>query len=276
MRKQTIKKSVSAKGLAIHSGLETEITFKPAPENAGIIFVRADLDSSPEIPAQAKYVSDTKRGVSLKIKDIEVKVVEHVLAALGGLGIDNVKIEIKGPEPPVLDGSALPYVKLLREAGIIKQKEEKSFLKLALPLEIKDENKVLKALPYDGFKTSFMVNFPGTVIGRQELTFEGDAEAFEKEISPARTFGFREELESLIAAGLAKGASLENALGISKDGYINEPRFPDEVVRHKTLDLIGDLMLLGLPLKAYIIAKDTGHKYNIELVKRIRMEAEYE
>jgi UDP-3-O-acyl N-acetylglucosamine deacetylase len=272
MCERTIKECVSISGISLHSGLTSKIKFCPAPEGSGIVFARSDLPGSPSIPARVEYVFDTQRGVSLKNGGAEVRVVEHVLSAIFGLGIDNVKIELAGIEPPALDGSARPYVELLKNAGIVELNKVKNYFPVPSEVEIKDGEKSIKALPSDRFSVHFMINFPGTVIGEQEFAFDEGPNSFEKEISSARTFGFLSELEELKKAGLAKGASLENSLGISKEGYLNAPRFGNEAVRHKVLDLIGDLALFGRPLKASIIAIGTGHKHNIELCKRLRME----
>jgi len=272
MHERTIKKSISISGISLHSGLESNIKFSPAPEGSGIVFARSDLPGSPSIPARVEYVCDTNRGVSLRKDGVEIRVVEHVLSALSGLGIDNVTVEVNGVEPPAADGSAKPYVEFLKKAGIVELNKVKNYFPVPSEVEIKDGEKSIKALPSDRFSVHFMVNFPGTVIGEQEFAFDEGPNSFEKEISPARTFGLISELESLKKSGLARGASLENALGISKEGYLNKPRFSDEAVRHKILDLIGDLALLGRPLHAHIIAKNTGHKHNVELVKRLRME----
>ncbi|MCX5725967.1 MAG: UDP-3-O-acyl-N-acetylglucosamine deacetylase, partial [Candidatus Saganbacteria bacterium] len=258
MRERTIKECVSISGISLHSGLTSKIKFCPAPEGSGIVFARSDLPGSPSIPARVEYVFDTQRGVSLKNGGAEVRVVEHVLSAIFGLGIDNVKIELAGIEPPALDGSALQYVNLLKEGEIVELKREKDIFVLASPIEINDGERSIRALPHDRFKVDFMVNFEGTVIGRQEFKFEESLLSYEKEISPARTFGLISELGSLKRSGLARGASLENALGVSKEGYVNKPRFSDEAVRHKILDLIGDLALFGRPLQALIIGKSTG------------------
>ncbi len=269
MLQRTIKESVSIEGISIHSGEKAKITFKPAPSSSGITFIRADLEGAPKIEAVVSNVCSTKRGTSLKKGAAEVSVVEHILAALSGLGIDNIRIELSGPEPPNLDGSALPYVELLKQAEIVELKQEKRIIELKKKVTVEKNGSSIEARPYDGFKVDFMVNFKDTTIEPQSFIFEEKQASFEREIAGARTYGFVEEIEKLKSQGLAKGASLENALALNNNGFVNPPRWKDEPVRHKILDLIGDLSLLGAKLKAEIIARKSGHALNIELVKEI-------
>jgi UDP-3-O-[3-hydroxymyristoyl] N-acetylglucosamine deacetylase len=259
MKQKTISKPFKLSGIGLHSGREVELTFSPAPANSGIFFV----EEGKKVPATIEHVKETKRGTSLD----GIAVVEHVLSAAFGLGIDNLQIEIQGIEPPVLDGSALPYVEALCAAGIIEQVEPKNHLVLERPLKVFEGDAWLEALPCHGFKIDFVVDFPG--IGEQRYAFNAELADFKKEIAPARTFGYLEEYELLKQRSLALGASFENALVLGKDGYINAPRFPDEIVRHKILDLIGDLALLGRPLRAKICASRSGHRLNAELVRRL-------
>ena len=259
MKQKTIAKEFSLAGIGLHSGKPASLFFSPAPPNSGIYFIKANH----KIPARAGQVKATRRGTSLD----GIAVVEHLLAAAGGLGIDNLQIEIKGDELPVMDGSALPYVEALEKAGLVEQKENTDPLILKRPLKVVENQASLLALPFHGFKIDFMVDFK--VIGQQCFVFEAAPGAFKKEIAAARTFGYLEEYELLKEQGLARGASFENALVLGKDGYLNTPRFPDELVRHKILDLIGDLSLLGRPLRAEIRARGSGHKLNIELVRRL-------
>jgi len=266
---KTIKESISTDGIGLHSGEKSTIKFKPAATSSGITFIRTDLAGSPRIKAEVSNVFSTKRGTSLKNGNAEVFVVEHVLAALAGLGIDNIEIEISGPEPPNLDGSALPYVKLLKQAGIAPLKEERRIIELKKEIRVSQNDSSIEARPYNGFRIDFVVNFPNTAIEEQSFSFEEGKTDFERDIAPARTFGFIEEVEKLKVQGLAKGASLENALALSKEGFVNSPRWNDEMARHKILDLIGDLALIGCGLKAYIIADKSGHELNIKFAREI-------
>lgn len=259
MRQKTISNPFELSGPGLHSGKPSVLNFSPAPANTGICFVK----DGQEIPAVLGQVKETKRGTSLN----GIAVTEHLLSALYGLGIDNLKIEINGDELPALDGSALPYVEALEKAGIIEQAAEKNYLTNHQTIKLTDNIASLEALPYNGFKVSFMIDFPG--IGKQQLVFELNKDDFKADLAPARTFGYIEEYELLKEQGLAKGASLENALVLGNDGYLNTPRFPDELVRHKILDLIGDLALIGRPIKAEIKAIKSGHKLNIELARRL-------
>jgi UDP-3-O-[3-hydroxymyristoyl] N-acetylglucosamine deacetylase len=252
----TIGKSFSLSGIGIHSGKICEIVFSPAPADEGVYFVYGGK----KVPARADLVSDTSRGTSID----GIQVVEHALAAINGLGIDNIKIEVFSAELPVLDGSALPYLKALKSAGIVELGKKKKYLIVDSPIEVNDGSGSLKIAPFNGFKINFMIEFP--YIGRQEFCY---SEGFEDQIAPARTFGLFDELEQLNRRGLARGASLDNALAIGKSGYLNPPRFKNEPVRHKILDLIGDLALVGRQVKGEIIAKKSGHKLNIELSRRL-------
>ena len=259
MKQQTIQRPFSLSGVGLHSGKEAKITFSPAPPNSGIIFVKEGR----KIPATIHNLKETRRGTALD----GIAVVEHLLSAVYGLGLDNLEIEIAGEEAPALDGSALPYAAALEKAGIIEQKAPKTYREILTPVKIIEGAASLEALPSHGFNVNFMVNFEG--VGEQKFTFDSEKQSYKKEIAPARTFGYFDEYESLKERGLARGASPENALILGKEGCINCPRFPDEVVRHKISDLIGDLALLGQPLRAEILAVKSGHKLNAELVRRI-------
>jgi UDP-3-O-acyl N-acetylglucosamine deacetylase len=259
MKQKTLSKPFRLSGTGIHSGKETTLQVSPAPPNSGIFF-RTEGKS---ISATVANVRETRRGTTLA----GIAVVEHFLSAVYALGIDNLQVEVEGEELPALDGSALPYLKVLQDAGIIEQAAPRLPLTLSTPITVVDRESRLEALPSHGFKIDFMVNFPGA--GEQRFSFDLLKGDYKQEIAPARTFGYIEEYEMLKEQGLAQGANFENALVLGKDGYINTPRFPDEPVRHKILDLIGDLALLGRPLQAEIKANRSGHKLNIELVRRI-------
>jgi UDP-3-O-acyl N-acetylglucosamine deacetylase len=259
MKQKTIARSFSLSGIGLHSGKPASLKVNPAPENHGIVFIK----DGKKIPALAESVRETRRGTFLD----RIAVTEHFLAAASGLGIDNLMVEVKGEELPALDGSALPYVEALEQAGIVEQSAEKDFIKPSKTIELCEGEASLSVSPCNSFEVNFMVEFP--VVGAQQLTFSLPGGGFKREIAPARTLGFMEEYERLKKQGLALGASLENALVIGQDGYINPPRFPDEIVRHKILDLLGDLALLGRPLKAAIKAVKSGHRLNIMLVRRL-------
>lgn len=251
-QQQTIDKPVSFSGIGIHNGKETAVKLIPLPENSGMLINGQSLS--------VDQVSSTNRGTTV----CGVTVTEHLLAAIYALGIDNVDIQVEGEEIPVLDGSAFPFIEKIKNK---QQKASKQFITLKKRIEISDGEAKIIAEPYDKLQIEFLIDFP--VIGKQEYVFVLEKNSFKKEIAPARTFGFAKEIENLKKQTLGRGASLDNALGIGENGYLNQPRFPDEPVRHKILDLIGDLALLNYPIQARIKAVKSGHKHNIELVRRI-------
>jgi len=268
---RTIKKSVSYKGIALHLGKEVTLTLEPAPAGEGIVFIREDLADSPQIAARVDKVVSNMRGTSLGEGKIRIRTVEHILAALAGLAIDNIRVKVDGEEIPAADGSALPFVKLIQKAGIVEQEFPRHFLQINEPLWIEEGDKRLVVLPSPGLKITYTVDFPHSPLKSQFAEFTIDEEIFIQEIAPSRTFGFMEEVEGLKKKGLIKGGSLENAVVIDKNGVVNKEglRFPNEPVRHKILDLIGDLYLLGQPLQAHIIAVKSGHLFNVQLIKKL-------
>ncbi len=294
----TIKKEISITGYGLHTGVKTTMTFKPAPENHGIVFKRVDLAGDAQIPALAEYVVDVSRGTTLGLGDIKIHTVEHVLAAVAGLQIDNILIELDNIEPPVCDGSAKPFVDKLLEAGLKKQSMPKDYLVIDETVHFKDEERQVEivALPLDGFRMTVMVDYFNPALGSQH-TGLFDLSEFVEEFAPARTFCFLSEVETLAEQGLIKGGNLDNAVVIvdyeitqeeidklreklglktemklGKSGFINEKtlRFKNEPVRHKLLDMLGDLALIGVPIKAQILAARPGHAANVEFAKKIR------
>lgn len=259
MKQRTLNESFSLSGLGIHTGEKAQITVKPAPANSGIRFSLGG-----EIfPVQFDLVTGSALATTLG-KIIQV---EHFLAAASGLLISNLFVECSSKEMPILDGSALPFVEAFEKAGIVELEEELSPINLKETIRIEEKDKWIIAEPANKLTIEFEVDYP--VIGKQSFSFNGSIQSFKKEIAPARTFGFKKDLEELHKNGLALGASLENALGIDDKGYMNEPRFENEPVRHKILDLIGDLALLGRPINAKIKAYKSSHRLNQELGKRI-------
>jgi UDP-3-O-[3-hydroxymyristoyl] N-acetylglucosamine deacetylase/3-hydroxyacyl-[acyl-carrier-protein] dehydratase len=271
MKQKTIKKEISYSGIGLHTGKKVKITFKPAPIDSGVKFIRLDLEGRQGIPAKVSKVIKASRETSIAEGEVKVQSVEHILAALTGLGIDNLIIEIDSDEIPAADGSAFPFAQVLKEAGIVEQEKEKEYLELKEPVSYVKEDVYLVALPNEELRVSYTINFDHPVLKAQFASFIIDENTFMKEIAPARTFGFESEVKELREKGLIKGGSLENAVVISGKGILNkEPlRFPDEFVRHKILDLLGDLYLIGSPIKAHIIALKSGHGANLELVKKI-------
>lgn len=298
-QQRTITKPVSISGIGLHTGTACTMTFKPSHENTGIKFVRIDLGGSPEIPATSDNVIDISRGTTLGIGEAKVHTVEHVLAAIVGLQIDNITIELDGIEPPVIDGSAKPYVDILQEAGFVQQEAPKDYLIIDETVMYHDEkNQIdIAALPLDGYRISVMVDYQNPALGSQHTGLFDLEKEFVEEFSSARTFCFLSEVESLADQGLIKGGDINNAivivdhkvsieeleklrnkiglkdkLVIGENSILNnkELRYRNEPVRHKLLDLLGDLALIGAPLKAQILAARPGHRANVEFAKQVR------
>ncbi|HUI29444.1 MAG TPA: bifunctional UDP-3-O-[3-hydroxymyristoyl] N-acetylglucosamine deacetylase/3-hydroxyacyl-ACP dehydratase [Candidatus Acidoferrales bacterium] len=299
VQQRTISKSVSFSGVGLHTGLESTITFLPAPENRGIVFRRTDVGGNPEIPAIADYVVDVSRGTTLGIGDVKVHTVEHVLAAIAGLEIDNIVIEVDAPEPPVGDGSSKPFVDALSSAGFTQQDAPKDYLIIDQTVEYKDDKKDVDmvALPLDDFRITIMIDYKNPALGSQHTGLFSLEEEFVKDFASSRTFCFLKEVEMLHENGLIKGGNLDNAIVIVDDdmtpeelkrlgkrlgingsiilgstGILNDKalRYKNEPARHKLLDLIGDLALVGAPMKAQILAARPGHPHNVEFAKKIR------
>jgi UDP-3-O-acyl N-acetylglucosamine deacetylase len=266
VKQKTIKKTISISGIGLHTGKKVSLTINPAKENAGIVFVRTDLPGKPKITANIENVKSTVRGTNLG----DIFTVEHLLSALYAFSISNAIIEMDGPEPPALDGSSKQYCELIAKAGVQSQKTPIGTITVTKPFIIGEGGKSLIAMPSDSFRIGFMINYPNHFIGSQYFRAPVNKSIYVRDIAPARTYGFVEELDMLKESGLALGASEENAVAISKSGYLTELRFKDELVRHKVLDLIGDLALLGKEIKAHIIGVRSGHDLNIKLAKRLK------
>jgi len=267
----TIKKPVYCRGIGLHSGKEVNLTIKPAEANSGICFVRSDIDEKKTIPAFMDRVSDTTHATTLSENKIEVATTEHLLAALRGMGIDNAAIELDAAEIPIMDGSANPFVLLLEKAGLRQQKSYRKALRIVRKISYHDGDSFIHILPHEGCKISAEIDFHNNFISRQGFSFELTPNNFTKEIATARTFGFAEEVDKLWENGLALGGSLDNAVVIDRTGVVNLEglRFDDEFVRHKVLDLIGDLSLLGCPLLGHVIAYKPGHGQHLGLMREI-------
>ncbi len=271
MNQKTIDREVSCEGVGLHTGNRARITFKPAEESTGINFIRTDLKDRPCIPARIENVINADRGTTIACGGIKVHTVEHVLAAVHSLGIDNLLIELNSNEPPGTDGSSLPFLELLMEGGIREMKAPREVLHLDEPFHYEEEGVGFLLLPYDGFKITFHIDYDHPLVGNQVITVDVNEKTFMEELAPARTFCFQEDIESLKQAGLIRGGSLDNAVVIGKDRILNDEslRFKNEFVRHKILDLIGDLALLGLRLEAHVISTRSGHLSNVNLVREL-------
>ena len=272
MYQQTIAEKVSCTGVGLHSGAPTQLTLHPARANTGIVFVRTDLGDPVEIPARSAEVVSTALATTLGRGAATVGTVEHLLAALYGLCIDNVRIEIDGPELPVMDGSAAPFVYLIRSAGIFQQRASRDVLHIGRKIEVVDGDRRISIEPAADFRVDYAVDFTHPGIGRQALAIGPlSPERFEREISAARTFGFLREVNALWEAGFARGGSLDNTVVLDDEKVVNGGglRWPDEFVRHKVLDLCGDLALVGLPVCGHVRAERGGHEMHQRLVAEI-------
>ncbi len=271
-RQQTLAAEAEIEGIGLHTGSEARVRFRPAPAGTGIRFRRVDLEGEPEIPADLDHVASTDRGTSLKVGEAVVHTVEHVLAAVAASEIDNLWIDVSGPEVPVGDGSFRQFFDVLARAGIEAQDAEARVIALdrAVTTQIKSGASYVAA-PAATFRISATIDFPHPVVGRQYASFEVTPEVFDKELAGARTFGFLKEAEALRSRGLALGASLENAIVLDDEGVASgELRYPDEFVRHKIGDLVGDLALLGARVRAHVVAERPSHEGNLALAREIR------
>ena len=300
-KQQTISRPASCTGIGLHTGVECTITFKPAPEDYGIRFIRTDIKNCPEIKADIDHVVDISRGTTIEEKKVRINTVEHALAAVSGLRIDNVLIELTSKEPPVMDGSAKDFVEVLLTSGIVSQEHERNVLEIRRAVNYTDPYRDIDihVIPSDRFRVTFMVEYPLPSLGTQYEAIYNMAEDFAVEVAPARTFCFLSEVEMLKENGLIKGGSLDNAVVLidkrldrseinrlrdlfdieeniitGAKGILNGKilRFRNEPVRHKTLDLIGDLALLGIPIKGHVTAARAGHASNVEFVKTLKRE----
>ena len=271
----TIKETVFLDGVGVHSGAPATLTFLPAPANHGIRFKRTDLDGSPEIPVDLGHVAGTELGTSLGEGEVKVQTVEHVMAALAAKGIDNVLLELSGPEPPILDGSFQGYIEILEKAGAEEQEAPRAVIQIPEPVTLKLESgEFYVAAPGDGLRISATIEFEHPAIGRQFGTFFFSEGSFAQEIAPARTFGFKADTDALHDRGLALGASLENTVVLDENGVMNDDlRFPDEFLRHKVGDMVGDLALLGACLDLHIVAERPSHQGNVALARAVKRAA---
>lgn len=272
MKQRTITRPVSCSGIGLHTGETSKITFKPAPENTGVIFERVDIESRPRIPAIVDYVDSVIRGTTIGKDGVRIHTVEHLLAALAGTGIDNVIIEMEGNEIPAYDGSSNFFVKAIEKAGTQEQNAERKEAVLTKPLSYEENGVHFLVLPNDNLKISFHIEYQNPLVGCQFESIDINRENFRKLIAEARTFAFLDEVEELKKSGLIKGGSLENAVVFDEDKILNpDPlRSDKEPVRHKILDLLGDIQLLGMPMRAHVISFKSGHPSNINLVRKIR------
>ncbi|MDH3394284.1 MAG: UDP-3-O-acyl-N-acetylglucosamine deacetylase [Desulfobulbaceae bacterium] len=267
----TIKKKISLAGIGLHTGEPVNLTIKPAAVDTGIRFVRLDLGQESSVPAFMNRVVDTSLATTIAEDETAVSTTEHLLGALAGLGVDNAVIELDGAEVPIMDGSAGPFVHLLEKVERRRQKAAKKVLKIVKEIVCSDGDKLIRVLPYDGLKVTCEIDFAHEMIGKQTYTIDVNPQRFAKEIASARTFGFMDEVKKLKEHGYALGGSLDNAVVVDQLGVLNKDglRFADEFVRHKVLDLIGDLALLGCPMMGHVIASKSGHEQHLRMMQAI-------
>lgn len=268
----TLRTPVSIEGIALHTGHHVRTTFRPAPEDHGIVFRREDHPSV-RLPALPESALGFDHATTLGVGAVQIGTVEHALSAARGLGIDNLDIEVRGDELPILDGSAMPFVRLFQAAGVERQQRARRPIQIARRREIRRGDKSITVQPGRGLTITYEIDFPHRAIGHQSLTIEIAPEAYASRIAPARTFGFLHEIDYLRERGLARGGSLQNAIVLDEKNILSGPlRFPDEFVRHKVLDLVGDLALLGRPVEGKIHARKAGHALHAELVRELAQE----
>lgn len=269
-KQTTLSTSISVSGIGLHTGVDVSLRLRPAPENTGYIFVRTDLDDF-EIPASVEYISHCAYATTLMRRGVVLSTCEHLLSALRGTGIDNCFIDIDNIEVPILDGSSEDFVDLIEQAGAVEQDSQRHTLKIEERVEIDQGGRRMSAEPAEQFEIECTIDFTHPFINRQALTFVLDDGSFGREIASARTFGFTHEIETLRKANLAQGGSLDNAIVLTEQGMLNETplRFADEFVRHKILDIIGDLALLGMPVQGKFIAEKSGHSIHAQLMSKL-------
>jgi UDP-3-O-[3-hydroxymyristoyl] N-acetylglucosamine deacetylase len=270
MYQKTLSRSISTSGVGLHTGVEVNLTLKSAPENTGYIFVRTDLDNF-EIPASVEYISHCSYATTLMRRGVVLSTCEHLLAALRGSGIDNCFIELDNIEIPIKDGSSEDFIDLIEQAGASEQRANRRTLRVLRRVDFEQGGRKMSIEPAERFEIECVVDFPHPFINRQAFNFVMKNGSFGREIAAARTFGFVREIEMLRKANLALGGSLDNAIVLTVDGMLNETplRFTDEFVRHKVLDIVGDVALLGMPVQGKITAEKSGHSVHAQLMSKL-------
>ena len=280
LKQRTLKNSIRATGIGLHTGRKVYMTLRPAAENTGIVFRRVDLDPPVDVPADARIVGETMLGTTLIQGDAKVSTVEHLMAALAGLGIDNLYVDLSAPEVPIMDGSSAPFVFLLQSAGMTEQNAAKKFIRVTNKVRVEEDDKWAQFNPHEGFKVNFKIDFDHPVFKQHTLesTIDFSTTSFLKEISRARTFGFLRDIEAMRSRRLALGGNIDNAIVLDDFRVLNEDglRYEDEFVRHKILDAIGDLYLLGHSLIGEFIGYKSGHDLNNRLLRELLKSGDYE
>ena len=271
MPQTTLGGAVSCKGISLHSGHEVSVEFRPAAEDSGIVFHIHSEDGVHLLSPRPEAVSTTELATTITDGKVSVSTIEHVLAALNGLAVDNVEVHVFGGEAPILDGSAKVVVEALRRAGRCVQQAPRRMARITRAFSLEKDGKCIEARPYDGFFVDYTIRFPSPVIGEQRFALDITPETFAGEVAPARTFGFLKEVEYLHSRGLARGGSLDNVVVVGDDGVLNKEglRFPDEFVRHKMLDFVGDMAMLGTPLLGAFTVSCSGHGHNNAFLREL-------
>jgi len=273
VKQRTLKNPVSVTGVGLHSGEKVTLTLRPAPANSGVVFRRVDVKPVENIPARAHMVHDTRLSTCMEQNGVRVATIEHLMSALAGLGIDNVGVDLDGAEVPIMDGSAGTFIFLLQSAGIVEQSAAKKFIRIKKMVEVKQGDKWVRFEPYNGYKLTFTINFAHPVFAntKQHVTIDMDEHSYVRDISRARTFGFMQDVENMRAQGLALGGSLDNAIVMDEYRVLNSDglRFEDEFVKHKVLDAIGDLYLLGHAVIGAFSGFKSGHALNNALLREL-------
>jgi UDP-3-O-[3-hydroxymyristoyl] N-acetylglucosamine deacetylase len=278
VKQRTLKNSIRATGVGLHTGEKVTLTLRPAAPNTGVVFHRSDMDPPVSIPATAENVGDTRLSTTLVKGEARVSTVEHLLSAVAGLGIDNLHVDVSAPEVPIMDGSAGPFVFLLQSAGLMEQSAPKQFIRVKRAVEVHDGDKWVRFDPYEGFKVGFCIDFehPMFTSGSQRAELDFSSTSFVREVSRARTFGFMRDIEALRANQLALGGSLDNAIVLDDFKILNEDglRYENELVKHKILDVVGDLYLLGHSLIGAFTGHKSGHSLNNQLIRHLKQDAD--
>src|SRR6478735_4351612 len=278
LKQRTLRTAIRTTGVGLHTGARVELNLRPAAPDTGIVFHRVDLAKPVSIPALAVNVGDTRLSSTLRHDGASISTVEHLMSALAGLGIDNLHVDVAGPELPIMDGSASPFVFLLQSAGIAEQPAAKRYLRVVAPVEVRDGDKWARFEPFAGFKLEFTIDFPHPVFGSENrhVVVDFAEHSYIKEVARARTFGFMQDVEAMRAAGLGLGGSLQNAIVLDEFKVLNSEglRYDNEFVRHKVLDAIGDLYLLGNPLIGQYTAYKSGHALNNKLCRALLARAD--
>jgi UDP-3-O-[3-hydroxymyristoyl] N-acetylglucosamine deacetylase len=267
---RTIAQPAGCCGIGLHTGLIVNLELRPLPPSSGIMFQRLDLPGTPTLAAAVRNVTSTAFATTLESRGVKIATVEHLLAALAGLGIDNVLVQVDAPEVPIMDGSALPFIDLVRNAGLLDQQTVQPHLRVLRAVEIVEEGRAAGLYPADALDITCRISFKHPLIGEQRVSYRHDEREFPRDIGPARTFGMKKDVEILLEHGMARGGSPDNAVVLTEEGVLNTGglRFCDEFVRHKILDCLGDMALLGYPVLGHLVAVRSGHELHARLMRR--------